>query len=402
LRIAIICHFTNKEIQQKVKTYKKVKEFAPWIPYFVNEFIKFPEHEFLIISPHEWLAKDTTYIDRNIKYFFYKWGIPLLGRHWPSIIDFDKITQYALNKKKVRKAIRDFNPDVINLFGAENPYYSSTIFQFTNSFPLVITIQGYYRRQVKSRNNKYRLSVENEILSNLKHFIVRSDEMEDYLAQINKNAILHRVPFPIPQKKYQVGDIQKKYDFVFFAKVVREKGIFDYLEAIKAIQKIKDNVTALIIGPCSAKMKEEVSLFIQKNSLSNNIKHLDFFETQDELFKKVKEARISVLPTYNDLISGTIIESMFLGIPVIAYKTGSIPEVNVSGENILICEQGNIQKLTQCMADLIMNTEHQLSLSKNGLNWVQKRYNNESAMQKYFQAMKEAIKEFNDESIQVS
>lgn len=392
MKIAIICHFSNKIVQEKIKPWKKVKEFAPWINFYIDEFKQYPEHEIHIISPHDWMYKDKTIKDGNINFYFFRRGIPIIGRHWPAFFDFDFLTKYWFNKRKVRKYINRLQPDVINLIGAENPYYSSTILQFVNRYPILLSIQGFFGRgQIGNSlgsKKQYRLKLENEIIRSIKHQFVRTEDMWKYLKQINSEAIAHRGSFPVPYGKISISSLKKEYDFVFFARVCKDKGIYDYLEAIEAIKKIKPKVKAMIIGPTSKKMKDCIQDFLKSRSLEENIELIGFVPTQQEMFAKVQLAKISVSPTYNDLISGTIIESMFMELPVVTYRTGSIPEVNQDRENIIICEQGNKTELHKAMLRVLDDAGLQARLSKNGKDWVSRRFDNEKAMKGYFEALK--------------
>lgn len=398
MKIAVICHFSNSEVQSKIKPWKKINEFAPWISYYINEFNKYPEHEFYIISPHQWLFKDVKYSENNIHFYFFRWGIPFIGRHWPGIINIDFFTKYSSNKRKVKKYIDEINPDVITLFGAENPYYSSTIVPFFGEYPLLLIIQGFINRSLKadklSKYMEYRLLLEKEILANINNQCIRTDDMLDYAKKKNTKLKAFRFNFPNPYGSLKIPEKTKEFDFVFFARVVKDKGIYDFLEAINYIKKNKKNVSAIILGPCGKIMQKNIKLYCENNLLSENITLGGFVKTQKALFEKVKTAKISVLPTYNDIISGTIIESMFLNLPVVTYKTGSIPEVNKERENIIICEQGNVEELQLNMLDLLNNADKQQELSKNGFNWVSQRYNNDIAIKGYFDSLKQIIEDF--------
>jgi len=69
--------------------------------------------------------------------------MPLSGRHWPGLFKLDYWSDFRLNKNYIKNIIIKINPDIIHLFGAENAYYSSTILQFRNKYPIVITVQGF-------------------------------------------------------------------------------------------------------------------------------------------------------------------------------------------------------------------------------------------------------------------
>ena len=55
---------------------------------------------------------------------------------------------------------------------------------------------------------------------------------------------------------------------------------------------------------------------------------LGFLKSQQDIYEHAIHSRIYVLPTYHDIIPGTIIESMFMKLPGIAYAVGGIPELN--------------------------------------------------------------------------
>ena len=50
--------------------------------------------------------------------------------------------------------------------------------------------------------------------------------------------------------------------------------------------------------------------------------------------KHAINARICVLPTYHDILPGTILESMFMKLPVIAYDVTGLSELNDKGQSV--------------------------------------------------------------------
>lgn len=404
MKIAIICHFSNSEVQKLVKPRREINEFAPWVTNYINELYKYPEHQIFIISPYPWLTKDRSFKNKNITFLFFRTGIPFIGRPWPSFIDLDALVEYLFNRRKIGKMIKRIKPDVINLVGAENAYYSSSILQFRKKIPVLITIQGFIGRSTRisrGKKLKHRVEIENKIITKFNNFNLRTEEMTDYVKKIRKenrsscDINIYNYMFPRDLQVFNVEDVSKNHDFVFFAKITKDKGIYDFLESIKSIKNQKNNVLAIIIGSCGKGMKQYIDNYLKNNGLNDNIKLWGFIKTQEELFRTIKTARISVLPTYNDLIPGTIIESMFLKLPVVTYETGSIPEVNKDRKNIIICKQGNKDELTQEMLKLLNDEKLQKELANNGYEWVTSRYDNDKAMKGYFEALRKIKKDFN-------
>ena len=66
-----------------------------------------------------------------------------------------------------------------------------------------------------------------------------------------------------------------------------------------------------------------------------------------DVFKEAIKAKICVLPTYYDVIPGTIIESMFMKIPVVAYAVGGIPTLNDNVETVRLVDKYDINGLAK-------------------------------------------------------
>ena len=165
-KIVLLCHFTNNEIQNKIKPYKQIQEFAPWIPMFASAFENQNGIELTIISPHKYISRTKHFKLRGVNYYFYNAHIPIIGRHWPSIFKWDYISYFYFNRLKTRILVKNIKPDIIHLFGAENAYYSSTILQFKKKYPIVITIQGFISKTSDTQNVqlKRRIEIEKKLL----------------------------------------------------------------------------------------------------------------------------------------------------------------------------------------------------------------------------------------------
>jgi len=148
LRVAWICHFSNVEIQNRINPKKKINEFAPWITKGIEEVKKRDDIELFVVSPHRWIDKEVNFTEDNIHYYFFNSGIPYYGRHWPGFFRLDLLTNFSVNKWKVKRIINRIKPDIIHLHGIENSYYSSTILQFINKYPILATVQGFISHQI--------------------------------------------------------------------------------------------------------------------------------------------------------------------------------------------------------------------------------------------------------------
>ena len=143
IKIVCICHFSNNEIQEILPLWKRVNEFAPYIPNMLKGFEDREDVDINVICPHGWLRRRTKIINREISYFFIPCGITFIHCSWQRFFNFDIYSNFYFFRRKVKKVINKIQPDIINLIGAENAYYSSVILDYKNSYPVLITIQWF-------------------------------------------------------------------------------------------------------------------------------------------------------------------------------------------------------------------------------------------------------------------
>ena len=84
-----------------------------------------------------------------------------------------------------------------------------------------------------------------------------------------------------------------------------------------------------------------------------NINFRGFVTNIDDLYGEVIKNKILVLPTYNDRLPTVLREAMQLGLPIVSYKTGSIPGINNKDEVILLSEVGDIDTIVKQITILL-------------------------------------------------
>jgi len=82
---------------------------------------------------------------------------------------------------------------------------------------------------------------------------------------------------------------------------------------------------------------------------------LGFLQNHADVHEIAINSKMTVLPTYNDILPGTIIESLKAGIPVVAYAANGVVDFNSKSNIIKLVELGNIQELADEILNLIYN-----------------------------------------------
>jgi glycosyltransferase involved in cell wall biosynthesis len=400
LRIVLICHFMNKTIQQLLGMDGNEKELAPWIGLEIEEIKKRDDIELHLISPFVNIIKSQSFIDGNVNYHCIKIGVPFMRRYWPSSLPLNEWTNFFVFNFQVRRLINSIKPDLINLSGAENAYYSSSILGI-KGYPVIVTIQGFV-----SLNNtgvvtdpviKNRIRVEAKIMSELKYFGIEASFMESYIRKYNKEAKMFWYHF-LFAKTAVLESVPKEFDVVFFARITKMKGIEDLIKAVSIARDRKPDIKLCIIGHTYGNELTELKNLISSLNLDENIVFKGFIPTQREMHMEVVKSRISVLPTYNDTIPGTIVESMLLGLPMISYETGGIPDLNKDGENLILVEQGNVAKLADAIVDLLGDTKKQEEIAVRARNYALFEFDNTRSVDLKIKAFREVIQDYHNEA----
>ena len=390
LKVVWLCHLNNGNIEKKLGI-KPSFEFAPWMNSFAEIFKKFDKVDIHIIAPHGSIIRKKMFVDRNICYHFFPYRI--LG--FPKRI-FNYLhlkTDYKWNKRFIRKEIESVNPDVIHLFGTENAYFTSAILQFKDKYPVFVTVQGIANHiTTVSKNVEYMKMIETKIIQNFYNFGVRDEEMKLYLKSVNPEIKFfnHEIAPYVPKIKSSL-EKDKKYDIVFFARVTKDKGIEDLIDALIIVKERNVNIKVAVIGPIAKQYMTVLNSRIEKYKLKNNIELIGPKNSIDEVHEYVAKSRLCVLPTHADTIPGTIIESMFIGTPCVSYSVGGIPTLNEAGEIIKLTNIGNIEQLARYMINLLSNGEERIHLANLAQKYVKSRWGDEKIHNKIIDAYKDII-----------
>ncbi len=363
LKVVWICHFNNSEIEALIKPYKKVGEFAPWITDQIKIMELDERFELYIISPYKYITGVRRIKLRGVNYFFYNSHMPIIGRPWPSFFKWDYISNFYTSKLIVKWVVSRINPDVIHLQTAENAYISSTILPLIGKYPIITGVQGFISqaRYVDSIVHRKKLQIEKEIFTKLSYAFYRTEKMREDLISFNNNLNLFPASYPIQilnREDYET-DHKIEFDIVFFARVTREKGIFDLIDALALLKKQGKCFSLCVIGGGN---KSAIMNYAKERSVDELIEWKGFIPKQEDVYKEVVKCRICVLPTYFDIIPGTIIQSMFLKLPVVSYSVGSIPHINANGEIIKLVPRQDVNELTSAISEILSKDDKVYSL----------------------------------------
>lgn len=394
IRVAMVCHFSNAEVRSHLplddnrKFYafarkvlgmptkgKGYGDIAPWDTSSINYFKDRDDIDLHVISAHSGLKKRVvSYEDQGVHYNFVKCDVAnMLKRIIPNAKLWQKMNPMV---KDVHRLMGQIKPDIVLLMGLENAYYSGTVLGLKGYpvYGLCQTIYNNPERAVYGEVDSKNAATEMRILKEHRYFGVYSKKHYDLLRGLAPNVSIFKFGFPSKGVLLEPTACEKKYDFVNFALgMSAKKGFTDAIEAIAIVKKTHPNVKLNLVGGSSVEQKAELANMAEKLGVKDNVIFTPFFEKQTDLFRHIQHSRFALLPCKMDNVSGTMTQSMQLGLPIVVYKTTGTPGFNREKECALIAENSNVEDLAAKMLDLMEHHEKAEILAKNAREFQEKR-----------------------------
>jgi glycosyltransferase involved in cell wall biosynthesis len=183
------------------------------------------------------------------------------------------------------------------------------------------------------------------------------------------------MPATVPQRRGK-----KKLKFVFLGRIGSRGGALDLAQSVVSFPKQEKGSFELIraFAELSESDREHTELVLAGNGdlatanqliaelkIEDKVTILSWI-SPEQRDKLLAEADAFILPSYNEGLPMSMLESMAWGLPVIVTPVGGIPEVITHQQNGLLVEPGNQQQLIQAMQNLIRDEELRLSLGTAG------------------------------------
>lgn len=163
--------------------------------------------------------------------------------------------------------------------------------------------------------------------------------------------------------KREWGISEKDIVVVSMGRVTADKG---YDTMTEVITKRKWERTTFIIlgaGNYLETMKKRI-----RNDINNN--HVVFANTTNEVFNFLSIADIFMLCTKHETFGNAIAEAQWVGVPVIASKTGGIPEIVMDGTTGLLIDSRDVEGFVGALEELISNHEKRGLMSSHATSHI--------------------------------
>lgn len=418
VKVVWLCHFSNKNVRSHFsrrrgleylirrligKPIPPAKDTAQWITNGIVECPKFQdEFEFHIVSPgYGMQQRICEYEENGVYYHIYReQSEELFEQVLNKLFPCGVRVGFTKNRSRISRIIRTINPDIVHLFGAENPNYALGLLDVPKIIPTIAQLQTLLSapefktgKLISRESFEYRLSVERQLLCRADYIGASGSVYPTIIRkEIRPDAVIVRTGLALTEL-VDLSSIEKQFDFVYFANNISKA--VDY--AIEAFAIAKQRCPSIILDIVGGYSDEE-KIQLNRRMSELGIRESVFFEgklpTHDDVIKQIKKSKFALLPLKVDLISGTIRESMAAGLPVVTTITPRTPSLNEKRESVLLSEKGDFISMAENMIRLVENPEYAETIKLNAGITASERNSNESVVRQYCKAYKSCIANF--------
>lgn len=258
-----------------------------------------------------------------------------------------------------------------------------------------VIIFGLLKKLFKSKNKCYALITgvgnvfvsQNEILKNFVKIFYRLSlksydkiffqNNDDKIFFLDQKLINHRKPTRIFRgsgvnvERFNFNDYPKKITFSLASRMIKNKGIFEFCEVAKRLNKKFSNLNFIICGdftdsPYSLDKKKTLKLFNE-----SNIQYYGWIKYMQTFYEKTS---VYVLPSVREGTPRTVLEAMAMRRPIITNDVPGCRDAVLNGYNGFLSELGNINDLENKFKLFISNPNLIKELGTNSRKRVTELY----------------------------
>ena len=269
-----------------------------------------------------------------------------------------KITTFIGKIPEIVKTIRRENIDIVHVHMAERGSVFREGFVILLARRLgcktVIHMHGSTIEKWYYRRSRIVQKITRSIFCAADKMIVLGELWRPFMSRVmrgyeEKICVLHNA-VKVPAEN---GYHPEAHNFLFYGMLIQRKGIDDLLEAYRSIlPDIPQNVDLDLYGD-DYDSEEKIREKIKRFGLEGRAVYKGWM-TEDNREEAFKAAMVNILPSYNEGLPMTVLETMGYGIPNITTGVAAIPEVVEDNENGFLITPGDVQALAEKMT-LIVN-----------------------------------------------
>lgn len=183
----------------------------------------------------------------------------------------------------------------------------------------------------------------------------KKDLVDAYNIKVKQTVILGGIGLNLLDFPYKPIDSNQPVTFIFIARLLREKGIFEYLQAAENVKKQYPDTVFYLLGDFDKKslfalQKDDLQEYLDKNIV-------EYLGYVNDVNAWIAKSSVFVLPSYREGIPRSTQEAMAVGRAVITTDVPGCRETVLDGVNGFLVPPFSPEKLAEKMLFFIGNPD---------------------------------------------
>jgi glycosyltransferase involved in cell wall biosynthesis len=261
----------------------------------------------------------------------------------------------------LNRLLKQANPDIILCYTIKPNLYASLL--WGGRRPVINNITGLGAAFGSSSGlfpalvkRVYRLALR----KSYRVFLQNPDDarvfLENGIVSEDRSQLLPGSGVDIERFQPAAGAENGRFTFLLVARMIREKGVFEFIEAAKQLSKDRDGLAFWLLGGTGIDNPSAISDAELAQAIGES-RHIEYLGVSDDVRREIAQAHVVVLPSYyREGVPRTLLEAAAMGKPLITTDEVGCREAVRDGENGFLCRARDA-------ADLAAKMQRMLNLS---------------------------------------
>ncbi len=182
------------------------------------------------------------------------------------------------------------------------------------------------------------------------------------------------VPATLPQNK--------EFIFLIISRLIHDKGVFEYIEAIKILKKKGIKARFQILGAIDEEHKRGIPAKIINSWINDGL--IEYLGRVPDVRNYIKNADCIVLPSYREGTPRTLLEAAGMARPIVTTNVAGCNNVVKDNYNGFLCSLKDVDDLADKMLKMYnLSIKERQAFGKNGRELVEGSYDENVVINKY-------------------
>tara|TARA_X000000368_G_C22882442_1_gene645924 strand:- start:39 stop:875 length:837 start_codon:yes stop_codon:yes gene_type:complete len=227
--------------------------------------------------------------------------------------------------------------------------------------------------------------------SNLVFFQNNEDKnffIQNKIITSNKSIVLKY--FGVDVLKYKFSPLIfkdfKNLNFLYFGRIIKDKGIFELIEAIKLVKKKFPKSKFTILGKIDYNNPGFIDQRLVDQWANSNL--IIYHNFTNNPLKFINDADCVILPSYREGLPKSLLESLAVGRPVITTNVPGCNELIRENFNGFLCNPKDVNSLFEKIIGFInLPFQEKKEMSENASFFIEQNFKSKSIIDKYIDVL---------------